>query len=737
MIKKREIYKAHIRETTGEIQTVKAHCEATAELCRTMAIPPLKDVMYAMGLLHDVGKFQETFQERIDGKHVAVEHSACGAIAAGKYYRNALALMIQFCIAGHHGGLPDGGTKGDSPDMATLAGRLQRNFENFDHYQQELAIPQIDEQIFNAFLMQDCDNSQKGLETLVDKFAFITRYCFSCLVDADSLDTAQFCERKEFPPLTADFEQCLHKINQQLERFKPVTVLQKSRAKLQQQVYDQVGQKAEIYIMDMPTGSGKTLCSMKFALERAIKEKKSRIIYVIPYNSIIEQTVGVFEKIFGEDAQILRHQSTFSYEDAEMIDEDYRLILKRATENWDARIILTTAVQFFESLHASKRGRLRKVHNMADSILVFDEVHTMPRDYLQPCLESITYLTRYCNSEAIFLTATMPDFKNLIQTYALADTEIKELIPDKTYFDAFKKCCYRNSGVLSKTTLIEKAQSVPSALVIVNKRKTARELYALCGGKKYHLSTYMTAYDRNRVIEEVKVALAELENQYPNLENVPESERIILIATSLVEAGVDLDFHTVFRELAGVDNILQAGGRCNREGKRQSGDVFIFELNTEKAKAKMDSRAEITKGILSEYDDITSPESICTYYKRLLTIESDKLTHHAMYQQTKTIQTMPFRTYAEQFRLIDTATYGVVAVCNTESAKLVETIRQTGYGNSRRLQPYAFSVYANELETLEKQHVIEDYGSGIYCLTNSDYYDSEIGIQFEGKDYFI
>lgn len=246
---------------------------------------------------------------------------------------------------------------------------------------------------------------------------------------------------------------------------------------LQEQAYRNSTKDAHIYLINMPTGSGKTLASAKIALQRAIAKKKKRIIYVIPYNSIIDQTAEVFEKLFGNNLEILRHQSTFSYDEKVDLNEDYREAAKIAVENWDAPFIITTAVQFFESIYSNKRGKLRKLHNMADSILIFDEAHMMPQDYLQPCLQGIAYITKYLNSEAVFLTATMPDFEKLLKLYAPANNRIENLIKDKTLFEKFQKCQYINMGKVSPEGLLAKSEKYPSRLIIVNKKKNARQLF--------------------------------------------------------------------------------------------------------------------------------------------------------------------------------------------------------------------------------------------------------------------
>ena len=731
----RAVYKAHINENTGAIQTVKEHSKNTADLCRQFAVPVLKDFTYVAGLLHDVGKFQEDFQRRIDGENIKVEHSTCGALVAKQLYPDAIGLMMEYCIAGHHSGIPDGGYKNHTPDMPTLCGRLKRSFEDFSAYKEELTLPEINRGEILSFLMQDCRTNK---EILVDKFAFLTRYVFSCLVDADSIDTARFCSEEKIYPLKADFQVCLDKVNSKLSSFVCTTSLQKTRALLQKQVFRKTDVKGEIYLMNMPTGSGKTLCSVKFALERAIRTAKKRIIYIIPYNSIIDQTMVVFEELFGSDAEILRHQSTFSYEENDFT-EDYRKAAKSASENWNvASIIVTTAVQFFESVYANKRGKLRKMHNMADSILIFDEAHLMPQNYLQPCLRAITYITKYLNSEAVFLTATMPDFPKLLRKYALENSQIINLIEDTSMFSVFQKCRYQQMGKVHAENLLEKAMRYPSSLIIVNKKQSAKKLYELCGGKKYHLSTYMTAYDREKIIQEIRNELQQLEKDFPDYRAVPQDRRITIISTSLIEAGVDLDIYTVFRELSGLDSILQAGGRCNREGKRNQAEVYIFEFDDEN-KTSQDIKSNITSGILDKYEDISCPESIKEYYDRLFFVKSNAIKENTITQNCSDISCIPFAEYARKFELIDSETISLVVPRDEISRAIVDSLKFTGggLGIARRLQKYTCSIHPKELDDLIRQHVVDDSGTGILYLTNTDYYDENTGISFEAKDYFV
>lgn len=732
-------YIAHI-DSENNVQTVKQHCEKTACICKEFSISPLKELMYFIGLLHDIGKYQGSFQKRIRGdSSIHIEHSVCGAqVAKESFNSEMLALLPELVIAGHHSGIPDCGDKNQNETEPTLYARLKRKTEDYSIFESELCVPKPDENKLAEFIARDC----KSKEYLVSKYAFLVRYCFSCLTDADSIDTAIFCNGEILRSLSADFEQCLEKLKKHVSKFHAETPLQKARSILQEQVYGKINTDAEIYLMNMPTGSGKTLCSMRFALERAVKTGKKRIIYVIPYNSIIEQTADTFEKVFEESAEILRHQSTFSYDDIPDISEDYKKTAKLTAENWDAKIVITTAVQFFESVYSNKRSKLRKLHNMADSIIIFDEAHMMPVENLQPCLEAISYITKYLNSEALFLTATMPDFKALIEKYTIGN-KIVDLIDDKSDFRAFNKCRYENLGEISDMCLIERARQFASSLIVVNKRKTASELYKLCreSCRCYHLSTYMTAIDRKRVIADIKSELTRLYSDYPEMKDVPEDRRIVVISTSLIEAGVDLDFTAAFRELRGLDNILQTGGRCNREGKREDAVTYIFKRESERGNA-VESKDDLTNGVLKEFEDISSAECIKAYYDRYFASEQMQITKNSIantdaMKENPNPMLMELRSYAENFEMIASNTISIVVPRDDISAALIDEMKITGKANSRKLQKYSCSVYRWEFDKLKEQGVIDDYNTGIYCLTNLDYYDDYTGIRFEGDDYII
>lgn len=735
-------YIAHC-DLNGRIQSVKEHSTAVATLARFFSVPALAELTYAVSLYHDIGKYRQSFQYRIRNpqENIKAEHAVCGAKAFCDVYGQHLASLIaRYCIVGHHSGIPNGGTKLDDAESSSVRGRMKHC--DLDGVmkdmpsgvvEHELGKPVIDQKSLEAYISEDCE----AVEDAVEKIAFLTRYVFSCLTDADSLDTIAATGGETNRSLTADFDRSLDLVKNKFSAFRAVTVLQLTRSLLQTEVFNQIGIDANIYLMNLPTGSGKTLTGLRFALERALRTGKKRIIYVIPYNSIIDQTVETFQNLLGDAAQVLRHQSSFSYQDAEELTEEQKRIAAYASENWDARLIVTTSVQFFESLYANKRGKLRKLHNMADSVIVFDEAHMMPVDYLQPCLQAIGYITSLLNSEAIFMTATMPDFLKLIESCVSSRLKIHNITVDPSLFAPFEKCRYQPIGKLTNDELIQKASASPSSLIICNNRKKARELYRFYNGKGriYHLSTYMTPVDRKRVIGEIRRALSYINDSYADSAAIPEEEKVIVVSTSLIEAGIDLDFFTVFRELAGLDSILQAGGRCNREGKRESGTVYVYESDDGfNPKGDLALRAEITKGIISEHGDIGSQVSVRDYYDRLYFMNREKIVKNAISNMCSgKIDEIPFEDYARRFELIDSRTVSVVIPQDDESCELVEAVK-AGFPNRRKLQKYCATVYEKELEDLIKQHAVSDYGTSVYCLQNPDYYDSEIGITFEGKD---
>lgn len=710
----------------GRKQLLLDHLNGTSKLCRENANEFWADIAEFVGQIHDIGKYTSGFQKRINGaENIRVEHAICGAKEVAKAPPKSYVPMIEYCVAGHHSGLPDGGTKVDSEEDSTLHGRMKRKTGDYSAYENEVKLEYPKDNLRELF---DVSNQRE----IIERYSFFTRYLFSCLTDADFIDTERFVTPNTDRGIDGDFQKAYEKVCEKLNSFKIETKLQESRSIIQEQVYKSVESNANVYTLNMPTGSGKTLCSIRAALKTAIENKKKRIIYVIPYVSIIEQTAKVFEDIFGDVIPVLQHHSNYDFDDDKNEDENEITSekLKRSCENWDAKLIVTTNIQFFESLYHYKGRRLRKLHNLADSVIIFDEIHMLPIDYIQPCLRAIGYVTKYLNSTAILMSATMPNYDKFMERY-MSGVKIENAVKDTSLFNVFDKCRYEYIGKCELASLAEKAQEYDNALIIVNKRKTARELYDICSGNKYHLSTYMTPLHRSEIIAKIK-------------EDIKNGINTTVISTSLIEAGVDLDFKAVFREIAGIDNVLQSGGRCNREGKMDMGDVFVFETDggnyQTKKKSDIIIRANITRNLFEEFENISTDKCIKEYYGRLLNYKEKKIEENtitAIMGNDLRIDGIPFRTYAESFNFIDNQVIGIVIPCD-ENRGLIKELKDGKLSVKRNLQRYSASVNKDEFKELFQIGIIETLDCGVCILANTDYYKSDVGLTLENDvDCFI
>lgn len=710
----------------GRKQLLLDHLNGTSKLCRENANEFWADIAEFVGQIHDIGKYTSGFQKRINGaENIRVEHAICGAKEVAKAPPKSYVPMIEYCVAGHHSGLPDGGTKVDGEEDSTLHGRMKRKTGDYSAYENEVKLEYPKDNLRELF---DVSNQRE----IIERYSFFTRYLFSCLTDADFIDTERFVTSNTDRGIDGDFQKAYEKVCEKLNSFKIETKLQESRSIIQEQVYKSVESNANVYTLNMPTGSGKTLCSIRAALKTAIENKKKRIIYVIPYVSIIEQTAKVFEDIFGDVLPVLQHHSNYDFDDDKNEDENEITSekLKRSCENWDAKLIVTTNIQFFESLYHYKGRRLRKLHNLADSVIIFDEIHMLPIDYIQPCLRAIGYVTKYLNSTAILMSATMPNYDKFMERY-MSGVKIENAVKDTSLFNVFDKCRYEYIGKCELASLAEKAQEYDNALIIVNKRKTARELYDMCSGNKYHLSTYMTPLHRSEIIAKIK-------------EDIKNGINTTVISTSLIEAGVDLDFKAVFREIAGIDNVLQSGGRCNREGKMDMGDVFVFETDggnyQTKKKSDIIIRANITRNLFEEFENISTDKCIKEYYGRLLNYKEKKIEENtitAIMGNDLRIDGIPFRTYAESFNFIDNQVIGIVIPCD-ENRGLIKELKDGKLSVKRNLQRYSASVNKDEFKELFQIGIIETLDCGVCILANTDYYKSDVGLTLENDvDCFI
>ena len=708
------------RSSDGErCQTVQEHLTGTAERAAEFgAAFGCAEQARWVGLLHDIGKYSAAFQRRLRGGEV-VDHSTAGAQLAFQQRQ----LPAAFAIAGHHGGLPDGGSKSDPGSAPTLFGRMKRQVEPCDGWRCEI----------NPFPPPPPPAQMKGGNFTQ---AFYTRMLYSCLVDADYLDTEAFMEGHALlRGGGAGMDELLRRLNAYIAPWwPPKTELNARRCAILRSCLDQGAVAARgLYSLTVPTGGGKTVASLGFALSLAAAQKMDRVIYVIPYTSIIEQNAAVFSGMLGGE-NVLEHHSGAEYSLGEGASPDeYRKVL--ATENWDMPVVVTTSVQFFESLFANRSSRCRKLHNLANSVIIFDEAQNLPLPYLRPCVAAIAELVQHYRSAAVLCTATQPALQDLFAEFA-PNLPIRELCPSpKEQSLAFCRTTLRNLGELEQEALGTALAGVPQVLCIVNRRKTAQELFeALPREGSYCLTTLLCPAHRKQLLQEIRTRLA-------------AGQPCRVVSTSLIEAGVDVDFPIVYREEAGLDSILQAAGRCNREGRRAPSEspVFLFRLAGQRIPAMIAPNVASTEHVLRRFSDPSGPDAVEAYFRFLRLIKgSDALDQKGILKGFATDMNgsiFPFATAAERFRLIESPAVTVYLPWG-DGAALIGQLRSGIQTRSlfRRLGQYGVPVYPDHLEKLKAAGALQFLDHDIRVLTDLRFYRETTGLTMDvetGAGWFI
>lgn len=706
---------AHI-SATGQTQTVLSHLQGTAYLAKAFARTFGGETQAELaGLAHDIGKYSEAFQKRLKGDPIQVDHSTAGALECWR----AGQPFAAFAVAGHHGGLPDGGSQTDGPNQATLWGRIKRGgiLEPYGCWEQDVTLPQAG---IPGFLRK-----RSGLEMV-----FFTRMLYSCLVDADFLDTEAFMDGRDRVRNETSMEQLWDKLQSYISGwFPPKGGLNRQRCQILERCIKEGEERAPgLFSLTVPTGGGKTVASLAFALAHAKKQGLERVIYVIPYTSIIEQTAEVFREILGEE-NVLEHHSNVLY-DLEGEAAPRTIHLAKATENWDMPVVVTTAVQFFESLYACRSSQCRKLHNIANSVVIFDEAQMMPIPYLRPCVWVISQMVEHYGVSAVLCTATQPALEPVFREF-LPQVPVQELcLADTCQWEMFRRVTFRQEGNLTWEELAVQLMAHHQVLCIVNTRKAAQEVYGrLDGAGSFHLSTLMCPSHRKEQLREIRRRLKE---------GLP----CRVVSTSLIEAGVDVDFPVVFREQSGLDSILQAAGRCNREGRRPPEESFVHIFEGEgKAPPLFSTAIGAGKAAMSRHADIASQEAIHDYFSELLELKGKEAQDKERILPLIQSEFFPFRTVAERFHLIDSLTR-TVYVPWREGAELVERLRvgEGGRALFRRLGQYGVSVYEKHFATLEAAGDLEVLENGAAILCNPTLYAGETGLSLEadsGKSLFI
>ena len=698
-------YIAHLNEE--RTQTLKDHLCGTAELAGRFAERFGKaDWGYACGMLHDIGKYSLAFQDKIkNNSNRQVDHSTAGAKAC--FEKGGMYSFMSYCIAGHHSGLPDYGSSSDPGNAPTLQGRKKKHIEDCDAYKSEIHIPEIKTLPFDPKNSPDPDFS----------LSVFIRMLYSCLVDADFLDTEYFMKEGRTQRETGEEPSVLlEKLKKHVAGWllnEDTETVNGRRTEILRHCFEWGHKERGIFQLTVPTGGGKTIASLAFALQHAVENQMDRVIYVIPYTSIIEQNAAVFRKILGEQ-NVLENHYNVDYESTEEL-----MPMQLASENWDKPVVVTTNVQFFESLFANKSSKCRKLHNIANSVIIFDEAQMLPTDYLKPCIAVMEELAANFGSSIVLCTATQPALSPFFQR----KMPVTELCPRvEEQFRFFERATFQNVGTISEDELIEKLQKEEQALCIVNTKKRAQRLYQKMKGEGvFHLSTAMYPKHRRRVLDKIR-------------QLVKDGEKCILISTSLVEAGEDLDFCTVYRQLAGVDSMIQAAGRCNREGKRAAQDSFayLFQFEEKEYVPGQQLQIDVSKMLLSEGEDISSLHGIEKYFEALYHFRGESLDKKKIFEEFKD-KRYNFAKAAKEFKLIEENTLTVFISREEEAEELLWQIKHQGYTKSgmRKAGQYCIQLYENDIEKLRGAGMLRQVPGGIenfYELVDSGQYSEEMGL---------
>jgi len=690
------------------------------------------------------------------GKKGKIGHSAPSAKAVYSLFGEKWGKLLAYCIAGHHAGLPDWSSGGNSD----LEYRLKQARTVADA---EL----IAREVLDLIAAHKPNKLPWKFENGSLDASLYIRMLFSCLVDADFLSTERYMN-----PENADKRGRYSSMKEILERYNRFMV-EKSFESESNDVNEQECGTNEsfgpeknnvnvlrasvladcrksgrsggtgVYSLTVPTGGGKTLSSLAFGLEHAVANNLDRIIYVIPYTSIIEQNADVFRGAVG-DENIVEHHSNFDpdkksdskKDSGEESDEELNGNLKKlqlATENWDAPVIVTTAVRFFETLFAVRPSACRRLHNICNSVVILDEAQLVPIKHLTPILDTIRLLSAHYRTTFVISTATQPTWESREGFSGLPSGSVKEIIHDvPALFNALVRVHINYPDIydvpVTYEEVAEKLERHDQTLCIVPTRKSCRTLYRLLPKDSYHLSALMCGQHRSDIIAEIK-------------EKLKNNKPVRVVSTNLVEAGVDIDFPVVYKALAGMDSMAQAAGRCNREGKLFGmGEVYIFippekPPTGELRKAADESLTLLKKGGYSPLDVKTYE----TFFRNVIWGAHTTDKGDVMTALTKDVAdlTLQFRAAADNFNIIENEEQHTIFVPYKERGQeLIALLKKKGPERwlLRKMQRYAVSIYERDYHTLKRDGRIIEIYPGIFTCSDTEY-DLKTGLKIDDEPY--
>jgi CRISPR-associated endonuclease/helicase Cas3 len=810
---------AHIRKNDKTPQTLLEHLNGVSQWAGQFAEKVgMQETGEILGLLHDYGKASLLFQNYLlsaekqikpdDPRYIdpdemrgRVDHSTAGAqIIYKKLWQKSTkekigAQVLALCIASHHSGLidcigPDGENyfqkRMAKADENTHRTEASENLQELEDEIERFLSQKVIDQIFNKFKSLSVENKDSK-ETAVFKVGLLIRFLLSCLIDADRIDTADFempgnAEIRNYGQYHP-WETLIERLNSRIAEFdkkenkNEVDVL---RSQVSQACVDISAKPKGIYQLTVPTGGGKTLASLRFALHHAAKHGMERVFYIIPYTSIIDQNADEIRKILEDknekgqylDRVVLEHHSNLTPE-----EETYRQSI--LAQNWDAPVVLTTQVQFLEALFGARTRGARRMHQLANSVIILDEVQTLPINTIYMLNSALRFLVETCGATAVLCTATQPPLDKLDSAYHSLTIQADQRIiqNEKELYQKLKRvkvCDKRKVGGWKDEEIADLAicqlEEKGSVLIVVNTKKSAQSLYQTIEDRKledlnlFHLSTNMCPAHRLKKLNEVK-------------EKLSEQQHVICISTQLIEAGVDIDFGAVIRYLAGLDSIAQSAGRCNRHGKQiKHGNVWVInpsEQNIDRLRTIVIG-TEQTERVLDEFknnpgtfdNDCIGLDAMAAFYRYYYYTRKDEMRYNVgenspvgrsddlvnvLSQNTLSVEKynaiyhaapdicfpQAFQCAAESFRVIDSPTRGVVVYYGKEGEDIVNELCSTPeldkqYRLLKRAQKYSVNLFPYVFEKLMESGAIFEVqkGAGIFYL-KKNCYDEKFGLKAE------
>lgn len=800
---------AHIRERDGHIQTVEEHLLEVRNLSERYGEKiGVRHIAGLAGILHDMGKYSKEFTNYIwkavyDPENAprrgSVDHATAGGKLIYEYLHNEsntifeklLAEIVGNAIISHHSYLHDflSPEDIDSPYLKRI------RHKKIDHYKtmkKNFFKNVIREDEFNSYVGKAVDELKKFLnnvqpDELEFQIMFLTKYVFSCLIDADRTNTRQFVEAET--PISQEktnekvrflFSEYYEKLTEKLAEFKEdphaFSPINKLRAEMSNQCEQFANNPSNIYTLSIPTGGGKTLASLRYALKHAKKYDKKRIIYVVPYTTIIEQNAKEVRNVIQDDFHLLEHHSNVFLDESMKEEDIYGSSINKkrmlAKDNWDSPIIFTTMVQFLDVFYAHGSSNIRRLHNLADSIIIFDEVQKVPTHCVSLFNRALNFLSRVARSSIVLCTATQPALNYVEHKLNIHPKgEIVENLPEIVH--AFKRVEIVDKATTETYTnekltkfIFQQLETKNSVLVILNTKSVVRDLYKMMKERKkgnlflFHLSTSMCAAHRNDILEDVR-------------KHLNQGTKIVCLSTQLIEAGVDVSFDCVIRSLAGLDSIAQAAGRCNRHGEVSVREVYVIDHEEENLGRlkEIEKGKMITKHLLIDLKKnptehggyILSPEAMERYFQQFYTAHQHQLNYplakigmdmssllggqkqansNCIAYEKKWNEKYPlvmansYRTSAKYFQVIENNTTSVLVpykkgkdyIAQFNSFEKIDDLSSL----LKQSQHYMVNLYDHELEELKENGHLQLLMDGMVLALSEGAYDDRYGVEFEG-----